>query len=54
MLPRRRTWFHAHASHGRIEFNTAVFWGLSWFTIVKGWHFVESAILTLFSVAAVK
>ncbi len=24
----------------------AVFWGGSWFTIVKGWHFTEFAILT--------
>jgi hypothetical protein len=24
----------------------SVFWGLSWFAIVKGWHFTEFAILT--------
>jgi VanZ family protein len=23
------------------------FWGISWFTIVKGWHFTEFAILTV-------
>lgn len=23
-----------------------LFWGISWFTIVKGWHFTEFAILT--------
>lgn len=32
----------------------AVFWGVAWFTIVKGWHFTEFAILTWFSVAALK
>lgn len=25
-----------------------VFWGIWWFTIVKGWHFTEFALLTLF------
>ena len=24
-----------------------LFWGIAWFTIVKGWHFAEFAILTL-------
>ena len=28
----------------------AVFWGMSWLVIVKGWHFTEFAILTYFSV----
>lgn len=32
----------------------AVFWGLSWFAIVKGWHFAEFAILTVLTVAAWK
>ena len=32
----------------------AVFWGLSWFAIVKGWHFAEFVILTLLTVAAWK
>ncbi|WP_158545215.1 VanZ family protein [Bremerella cremea] len=25
-----------------------VFWGIWWFTIVKGWHFTEFALLTFF------
>lgn len=25
-----------------------IFWGIWWFTIVKGWHFTEFALLTLF------
>ena len=32
----------------------AVFWGLTWFAIVKGWHFTEFALLTLFSVRALR
>ena len=32
----------------------SLFWGLSWFAIVKGWHFTEFFILTLFTVSAVK
>ena len=32
----------------------AVFWGISWFTIVKGWHFTEFAILTVLAVHALK
>lgn len=32
----------------------ALFWGLSWFTIVKGWHVTEFFMLTLFTVSAVK
>ncbi len=31
-----------------------VFWGLSWFAIVKGWHFIEFAVLLLLCVAALK
>lgn len=32
----------------------AVFWGLSWFVVVKGWHFTEFAVLTLLTVQALK
>jgi VanZ family protein len=32
----------------------ALFWGLSWFAIVKGWHVTEFFMLTLFTVSAVK
>ena len=32
----------------------AVFCGLSWFAIVKGWHFAEFVILTLLTASAVK
>ena len=32
----------------------AVFWGISWFTIVKGWHFTEFAILTVLAVRTLK
>ena len=31
-----------------------VFWGISWFTIVKGWHFIEFAILTFLCVGVIK
>jgi hypothetical protein len=31
----------------------AVFWGISWFAIVKGWHFTEFAILTVLTSAAI-
>lgn len=31
-----------------------VFWGLSWFVIVKGWHVVEFAVLLLLCVAVWK
>ena len=31
----------------------SLFWGLSWFAIVKGWHFTEFFILTLLTVSAV-
>lgn len=27
----------------------STFWGICWFTVVKGWHFTEFAILTLLS-----
>lgn len=32
----------------------SVFWGASWFTIIKGWHFTEFAILLVLSVEAVR
>lgn len=32
----------------------ALFWGITWFTIVKGWHFTEFAILTGLCAAAFK
>ena len=31
----------------------AVFWGISWFAIVKGWHFTEFAILTVLTSSAI-
>ena len=31
-----------------------VFWGISWFAIVKGWHFAEFAILTFLCVGVIK
>ena len=32
----------------------AVFWGISWFAIVKGWHFTEFSILTFLCVGVIK
>ena len=32
----------------------AVFWGISWFAIVKGWHFTEFAMLTVLAASALK
>ena len=32
----------------------AVFWGISWFTIVKGWHFTEFAVLTVLAASTLK
>ena len=32
----------------------AIFWGIFWFAIVKGWHVTEFAILTVFAVSALK
>ncbi|MCA9098146.1 MAG: VanZ family protein [Planctomycetaceae bacterium] len=32
----------------------AVFWGVSWFAIVKGWHVAEFAILTFLLAAALQ
>ncbi len=32
----------------------AVFWGITWFAIVKGWHFTEFAILTFLCVGVIK
>lgn len=31
----------------------AIFWGISWFTIVKGWHFTEFAVLTVLCARAI-
>ena len=31
-----------------------IFWGISWFAIVKGWHFTEFAILTFLCVGVIK
>ncbi|PQO42601.1 VanZ family protein [Blastopirellula marina] len=31
-----------------------IFWGIWWFTIVKGWHFTEFALLTLFAAWALQ
>jgi hypothetical protein len=31
-----------------------IFWGVSWFAIVKGWHFAEFFVLTWFTVAVIK
>lgn len=30
-----------------------IFWGVSWFVIVKGWHFTEFAILTVLAAVAI-
>ena len=32
----------------------ALFWGFSWFAIVKGWHFTEFLILTLLTASVIK
>ena len=32
----------------------SLFWGISWFAIVKGWHFAEFAILTFLTATALK
>ncbi len=31
-----------------------LFWGITWFAIVKGWHFTEFAILTFLCVGVIK
>lgn len=31
-----------------------LFWGVSWFAIVKGWHFSEFAILTMLTAGAIR
>lgn len=45
-------WIHRHLIHDDSFFaKFQVFWGVSWFAIVKGWHAIEFALLLLFSVA---
>ena len=47
-------WIHRHLFQSDSFFASfQAFWGLSWFTIVKGWHAIEFAILLLFLVAVV-
>jgi hypothetical protein len=39
-------WLASHVFTDRVSFHRfAVFWGYSWFLIVKGWHLAEFAIL---------
>jgi hypothetical protein len=46
-------WFHRHVFTDESAYaNFQVFWGFSWFAVVKGWHVVEFAILTLLANAA--
>jgi len=45
-------WIHRHLLHDDTFFaRFQIFWGFSWFAIVKGWHAIEFALLLLFSVA---
>lgn len=45
-------WVAAHVFTDQASFRKfAVFWGYSWFAIVKGWHAAEFAILFVFSLA---
>ena len=46
-------WFHKYVFQDETSFKTfQVFWGLSGFAIVKGWHAIEFAILFLLVVGA--
>jgi hypothetical protein len=46
-------WIHQHLiRHDSFFARFQVFWGCSWFVVVKGWHAIEFALLLLFSVAA--
>jgi hypothetical protein len=46
-------WFHRHVFPSDSAFSAfQVFWGFSWFAVVKGWHVLEFAILTLLANAA--
>ena len=39
-------WLASHVFTDRVSFHRfAIFWGYSWFLIVKGWHLAEFAIL---------
>lgn len=45
-------WFHQNVFRDEAAFRRfEVFWGLSWFAVVKGWHVTEFAILTLLAAA---
>jgi hypothetical protein len=45
-------WMATHVLRTEASFRTfAVFWGYSWFAIVKGWHAVEFAILFALALA---
>jgi hypothetical protein len=45
-------WIHRHLIHDDSFFaRFQVFWGFSWFAVVKGWHAIEFALLLLFAVA---
>ena len=48
-------WISAHVFTERAIFERfAIFWGVSWFTIVKGWHAAEFAILFALTLAALR
>ena len=45
-------WVASHVFRDEMSFRKfVVFWGYSWFAIVKGWHAAEFAILSLFALA---
>jgi VanZ family protein len=42
------TWFHENVFQDEAAFRQfRLFWGASWFIVVKGWHVLEFAVLTL-------
>lgn len=44
-------WFHENVFRDETVFRRfQLFWGASWFVIVKGWHVTEFALLTLFCI----
>ena len=45
-------WFGSHVFTSESAYSQFVtFWGISWFTIVKGWHAVEFAVVCLLTLA---
>jgi hypothetical protein len=56
ILPREFfTWIRAHLLPDDTAFERfRLFWGVSWFVVVKSWHALEFALLFTFSFAAIR